>query len=163
MIRIVLALALAATLLLSAGQISFAQTPPAQIVKERQDEMGKNWSGYFRDISTTLKSASPDLALITTKAAGASDHLKKLEGLFPPGTGRDVVPATRTKPEAWTQRAEFDAAFKALIDATNALGDAAKKGDLVKVKAEWQDVSKACGGCHGGPVKAGGKFRFAEE
>jgi cytochrome c556 len=162
MIRIVLALALAATLLLSAGQISFAQTAPAQIVKERQDGMKQNWRGYYRDISNTLKTAGPDLALIATNAAGASEHLKKLEQLFPPGTGRDVVPKTRAKPEIWTKRAEFEAAFKTLIDATNALGDAAKKGDLVKVKAEWQVTAKACGGCHGGPEKSGGKFRFEE-
>jgi cytochrome c556 len=163
MIRIVSALALAATLLLSAGQISFAQTTPAQIVKERQDGMKKNWSGYYRDISRTMKTASPDLALIAIKAAGASEHLKELAKLFPPGTGRDVVPKTRAKPDVWTKRAEFEAAIKTLIDATNALGDAAKKGDVAKVKVEWQATAKACGGCHGGPEKSGGKFRFEED
>jgi cytochrome c556 len=163
MIRIVPALALVAALLLSAGHVSFAQTAPAQIVKERQDGMKQNWRGYYRDISDTLKTASPDLALIATKAAGASEHLKKLEQLFPPGTGRDVVPKTRAKPDVWTKRAEFEAAFKTLIDATNALGAAAKTGDLAKVKAEWQATAKACGGCHGGPEKAGGKFRFEED
>jgi cytochrome c556 len=163
MIRIVPALALAATLLLSAGQISFAQTSPAQIVKERQDAMEKNWTDYYKDISRTVKTASPDLALVAAKAAGASAHLKQIAQLFPPGTGRDVVPKTRAKPEVWTKRAEFEATLKTLIDATDALGDAAKKGDVVKVKAQWQAVAKACGGCHGGPKKAGGKFRFEEE
>jgi cytochrome c556 len=163
MIRIVPALALAAAILLPASQISLAQTSPAQIVKERQDGMKQNWRGYYRDISTTLKSASPDLALIATKAAAASEHLEKLEKLFPPGTGRDVVPKTRAKPDVWTKRAEFEAAFKTLIDATNALGDAAKKGDVAKVKVDWQATAKACGGCHGGPEKSGGKFRFEED
>ena len=163
MIRIVSALALGATLLLSVIPVSLAQTPPAQIVKERQDGMEHNWTEYFRDISGTLKSASPDLALVATKAAGASEHLKKLEQLFPPGTGHDVVPKTRAKPEVWSKRAEFDAAFKTLIDATNTLADAAKKGNLEKVKLEWQATAKACGGCHGGPKKSGGKFRFEEE
>ena len=163
MIRIVPALALAAALLMPASQISFAQTSPAQIVKERQDGMKKNWSGYYRDISRTLKTEKPDLALIATNAAGASQHLSELEKLFPPGTGRDAVPKTRAKPDVWTKRAEFEAAFKTLIDATNAMGDAAKKGDLEKVKVEWQATAKACGGCHGGPEKAGGKFRFEED
>ena len=163
MFRIVAAFALAATLLLSAGQGSFAQTTPAQIVKERQDGMEKNWTDYYRDISRTLKTDRPDLALIATKSAGAVEHIKKLATLFPPGTGRDVVPKSRAKPEVWTQRAEFEATLKTMIDSTSAMGDAAKKGDMVKVKAEWQVVTKACGGCHGGPTKSGGKFRFEEE
>jgi cytochrome c556 len=163
MIRIVPALALAATLLLSAGYVCFAQTAPAEIVKERQEGMEKNWTDYYRAIAQTLRSDKPDLALIATNAAGASEHLKKLEQLFPPGTGRDVVPKTRAKPEVWTKRAEFDGKFKALIDATNALADAAKAGNVEKVKTAWQDAAKACGGCHGGPKKAGGEFRFEEE
>ena len=43
MIRFVQALALAATLLLCAGHISFAQPAPAEIVKQRQDAMEKLW------------------------------------------------------------------------------------------------------------------------
>lgn len=163
MVRFVSAFALAATLLLSAGQISSAQTAPAQIVKERQDAMEKNWTEYFRDVARTVRTDSPDLTLITTKTAQAVEHLKKLAQLFPPGTGRDVVPSTRAKPEVWTQRADFEAAMKALMEANNALGEEAKKGDVAKVKADWTTFAKACGACHGGPKKAGGKFRFQEE
>jgi cytochrome c556 len=163
MIRIVSALTVAAILLLSAGQISVAQTSPAQIVKERQDAMEKNWTDYYRDIARTVRSDSPDLALVATKAAQASEHLKKVAQLFPPGTGRDVVPESRAKPEVWTQRANFEAALKALIDASDAIGDDAKKGDADKVKADWTNLAKACGACHGGPTKAGGKFRFEKE
>ncbi len=89
--------------------------------------------------------------------------MKKFKALFPPGTGRDVVPATRAKPEVWTDKADFDAALKALADASKTMSDDAKKGDLEKVKADWTATAKACGACHGGPEKAGGKFRFEEE
>jgi len=163
MTRIVPAFVLAASLALSAAQISFAQTAPAEIVKERQHAMEQNWTEYYRDIAQTLRSGSPDLTLVATKAAGAVDHLKKLAQLFPPGTGRDVVPTTRAKPEVWTQRADFEAAMTALADATKTLGDDAKKGDLEKVKADWTNTAKACGACHGGPKRAGGKFRFEEQ
>ena len=163
MVRFVSAFALAATLLLAGGRNSVAQTTPAQIVKERQDAMEKNWIEYFRDIARTVRTDSPDLALIATKSAQASEHLKKLAQLFPPGTGRDVVPSTRAKPEVWTQRADFEAAMKALIDASDTIAEDAKKGDVAKVKADWTNLAKACGGCHGGPKKAGGKFRFEEE
>lgn len=163
MVRFISALALTGTLLLSASQFSFAQTAPAQIVKERQDAMEKNWTGYFRDIALTVRTDTPDLTLIATKSAQAAEHLKKLALLFPPGTGRDVVPSTRAKPEIWTKRADFEAAMKALIDANDLLGEDAKKGDVTKVKADWTVLAKACGACHGGPKKTGGPFRFEEE
>ncbi|MGH6663440.1 MAG: c-type cytochrome [Pseudolabrys sp.] len=163
MIRIVATAAFAVILHLSAGQASFAQTAPAQIVKARQEAMEKNWTDYYRDIALTIRTGNPDLALVATRAAGAIEHLKKLAQLFPPGTGRDVVPTTRAKPEVWTQRADFEGALTALITATNALGEAAKSGDAEKVKAAWTNTAKACGACHGGPKKSGGKFRFEEE
>jgi len=163
MTRMIPALALAAAFVLAGGQMSFAQTAPAQIVKARQDGMEKNWTDYFKDIATTIRSGNPDLPLVATKAAGAIEHLKKLAQLFPPGTGRDVVPATRAKPEVWTQRADFEAALIALMDATKTIAEDAKGGDVEKVKADWTSLAKACGGCHGGPKKSGGKFRFEEE
>jgi cytochrome c556 len=163
MIRIVSALIVATILLIAAGQTSFAQTSPAQIVKERQDAMDKMWPGYYKDIATTVRSASPDLTLVATKATQAIEHVKETAKLFPPGTGRDVVPTTRAKPEIWTQRADFEAALTALIDATNTIGDDAKKGDVEKVKSDWTNLAKACGACHGGPKKSGGKFRLEEE
>jgi cytochrome c556 len=163
MIRTVPALALAATLLLAAGQVAFTQTSPAQIVKERQDAMEKNWTGFYKDMARTIRTDSPDLTLVATNAAKAREHLKKLAQLFPPGTGRDVVPATRAKPEVWTQRADFEAALKALMDANDTIGEDAKTGDVAKVKTDWTVLAKACGGCHGGPKKSGGKFRFEEE
>jgi cytochrome c556 len=163
MIRFVQALALAATLLLCAGHISFAQPAPAENVKQRRDAMEKLWPDYYRDVSRSLKTDKPDLALVAAKSAQAIEALNRLAALFPPGTGRDVVPATRAKPEVWTQRAAFEAGLKAMVDTTRALGDAAKSGDVEKVKAQWQAVTKACTGCHGGPDKSGGKFRFEKE
>jgi cytochrome c556 len=163
MIRVIATAALATLLHLSASQISHAQTAPAQIVKQRQDAMDQMWPGFYRDMALTIRSDKPDLTLVATKAPLASDHVKKTAQLFPPGTGRDVVPATRAKPEIWTQRADFEANLTALISATNALGEAAKSGDVEKVKAEWANAARACGACHGGPKKAGGKFRFEEE
>ncbi len=163
MFRIVAAATLAVTLLVSAGQISFAQTTRAQIVKERQDAMEKMWPDFYKAMALTIRSGNPDLALVATKAAQASEHLKKVVQLFPAGTGRNAVPKSRAKPEIWTERAEFEVTLTALIDATKAIGEAAKSGDVEKVKADWINLAKACGGCHGGPEKAGGKFRFEEE
>jgi NAD(P)-dependent dehydrogenase (short-subunit alcohol dehydrogenase family) len=144
------------------GPISLAQVAPAQILKERQDAMEKMWPGFYQDIARTVRSDNPDLTLVATKATEAGEHLKKVAQLFPPGTGHDAVPTSRAKPEIWTQRADFEATLAALAEATKTIGEDAKSGSVDKVKADWTNVAKACGGCHGGPKKAGGKFRFEE-
>ncbi|HYA06762.1 MAG TPA: cytochrome c, partial [Xanthobacteraceae bacterium] len=92
-------------IVVAGGSTSFAQTAPAQIVKQRQDAMKKMWPDFYRDIARTIRSGNPDLPLVATKAAQAGEHLKEVAQLFPPGSGRDVVPTTRAKPEIWTQRA----------------------------------------------------------
>ena len=101
MIRILATAALAALLHFSASQASFAQTAPAQ-VKERQEAMGKLWPDYYQGIARTVRTDSPDMALISATAPKAIAQLKKLVTLFPAGTGRDAVPATRAKLEIWT-------------------------------------------------------------
>lgn len=161
MIRIVSALALTGTVVLLSAGPSAAQTP-AQIAKERGEIMGGLWPDYYRDISQVARGTTSDLSVVVTKAAAATEALKKEATLFPPGTGRDVVPTTRAKPEIWTQRADFDKAMNDLIAATTAIGDAAKSGSVDAVKAQWPKVAEACGACHGGPKKSGGKFRFEE-
>jgi len=163
MTRIVPVFLSALALFVWAGQHASSQTAPAQIVKERHEAMESLWPDYYRPIAATVRTDKPDLALVATNAAKAGEVLKKLATLFPPGTGRDVVPATRAKPEIWSSRADFDAALTALADANKALADDAKAGNVEKVKADWTDLAKACGGCHGGPSKSGGKFRFEKE
>lgn len=163
MIRIVSALALAGTVAAFSGAISmsWAQTP-ADVAKARGEIMEHLWSNYYRDISQVARGNSTDLAGAATKASGAIDALKKFAMLFPPGSGRDAVPTTRAKPEIWTQRADFDKATQTLIAETETLGDAAKSGNADAVKTQWPKVAEACGACHGGPKKSGGKFRFEE-
>ena len=164
MTRTVSAFLLALALFVWAGQHASSQTAqPAQIVKERHEAMESLWRDHYRAIAATVRADKPDLTLVATNAAKANETLQKLATLFPPGTGRDVVPATRAKPEIWSNRAEFDAALTALADASKTLADDAKAGNVEKVKADWTELAKACGGCHGGPAKSGGKFRFEKE
>lgn len=162
MIRFVSAFTLVGALALCSGGISWSQSSPAQVVKERQDIMAKLWPDYYRDISRTLRGEKPDLSLVVAKSAQAIEPLKKAAQLFPAGSSHDAVPTSRAKPEIWTQRADFEAALLALITETNALNEAAKSDNVEAVKAQWLKVAEACGGCHGGPKKAGGKFRFEE-
>ena len=164
MIRIVSACALAGIVLLAAQDVSpRAQTVPAQgakeIAKQREDLMKRLWPDYYRDMSQATKGAGDPKAV---KATEAIAQLKKFATLFPPGSGREGAPDTRAKPEIWTKRAEFDAAIDELVTQTAAFGEAAKAGNADAMKASWAKVAEACGGCHGGPSKSGGKFRFEE-
>jgi cytochrome c556 len=48
------------------------------------------------------------------------------------------------------------------VKETAAFGEASQAGNLDAMKAAWTKVAQACGACHGGPAKSGGKFRFEE-
>lgn len=163
MIRLVSTCLMAGIIVLASQGGLQAQTPaPAEAFKARNDLMKSLWRGYYRDMSQAAKGEG-DLPAVAVKATEANAQLKKFGELFPAGSGREAVPETRAKPEIWTQRAEFDAAINDLIKETAALGDAAKAGNLDAVKAAWPKVAQACGACHGGPAKSGGKFRFEEQ
>ncbi len=163
MTRIMSALALGGSLLvLAGGTVAWTQSSPTPMVEQRQELMKSLFPSYYREMAQVVRGQSNDLAAVATKASQANDALKKLAVLFPAGTGREAVPKTRAKPEVWTQRAEFEAALTKLITETDAIGAAAKSGNLDAVKAQWLKVAEACGSCHGGPAKSGGKFRFEE-
>ncbi len=161
--RFISAVALAALLGTSENiTSSWAQTGPAQAVKERVQIMKSLWPEYYLDMSRAARGENTDFAAVSAKAAGASEALKKAGLLFTPGSGHDAVPESRAKPEIWSQKAEFDAALSALITETNAMGEAAKSGNVEAIKAQYAKIGKACAGCHGGPTKSGGKFRLEE-
>lgn len=163
MFKIVSVAALAAMLVTSSNvSSSWAQSAPATAVKERVQIMKSLWPDYYRPMSLAARGESNDFAGITSKAAQASEALKKAALLFVPGSARSAVPESRAKPEIWTEKAEFDAAFADLITETNAMGVAAKSGNVDTIKAQFAKIAKACGACHGGPTKSGGKFRFEE-
>ncbi len=65
---------------------------------------------------------------------------------FPPES--QGVKRTDLKPEAWSNRADFDAKLKDLIDRTAALAATAKAGDFEKSKAAFFDAANTCKACH---------------
>lgn len=141
---------------------SVAQSSVAEIVKTRQEDMKKMGSS-FKYVVPIVKGESDDLSVAVAPLTAVSEIAKQIPSLFPPGSGHDAVAESRAKPEVWTKRAEFEAAATQLADESGKLLAAAKANDLAGFKAQFKAYASACGGCHEGPSKDGGKFRYAKE
>ncbi len=58
------------------------------------------------------------------------------------------VAGTKAKPELWSNRADFDAKLKDLVDRSATLATVAKAGDAEQSKAAFLDTAQACKACH---------------
>ena len=58
------------------------------------------------------------------------------------------VAGSKAKPELWTNRADFDAKMKDLVDRSATLANVAAGGDEAKSKAAFFDAANACKACH---------------
>ena len=107
---------------------------------ERYEDLGKN----FKLIADNSKSASPDMAAVTTAAAKVKAYADEMGTWFPPGTAAEVG-KPGAKPVIWTDRAGFDAALAKLqVEATKL----AAVTDAAGLKAQFPATGGACKNCH---------------
>ena len=152
--------AIAAALLLGimGGKLA-AQSQAAELVKQRKKEMSE-LSRAFEPLLQVVRGQSDDFDAAIASAETMNVNAQKIIENFPAGTGRDAFPESRAKPEVWTQRAEFEAAAQKLFDESKKLVEAAKSRDLEKFQVQFRAYGEACGACHDGPKRSGGKFRY---
>ncbi|GIL03295.1 MAG: hypothetical protein BroJett030_31940 [Alphaproteobacteria bacterium] len=131
---------------------------PAAAVEKRQQLM-KEMSRSFGPIIAVLKGESDDLDAAGTAAMTMSESMREAMTLFIEGTTAGEVTGSRAKSEIWSNSEEFKAAGDELINASAELAEAAKFGDVDQFKVAFQPLAAACGGCHEGPSRDGGKFR----
>lgn len=160
--RRVLVLASVAFLLAGTSLVASADSNVDAIVKERQDLM-KKMGGTFKIIVPVVKEENTNIADAVPAAQTVNDLAKKIVTMFPPGSGRDATPETRAKPEVWSKRPEFEAAAEKLVEESAKLVEVAKTNDIEALRAQFKVYAAACGGCHEGPSKSGGKFRHEKE
>lgn len=139
-----------------------AQTSMAELVKQRKDLMERMAKAYG-PLIRILKRQSDDYGAAVASAEIMNRNAKQIVSYFPAGSGRDAVPDSRAKPEVWSKRVEFEAAAEKLIAESAKLIDATKSQDYETFQAQFKAYAAACGGCHDGPKKSGGKFRFESE
>ena len=81
-----------------------------------------------------------------TRASRVADLTPMLAESYAPET--QGVANSKLKPEAWQNRADFDAKMKDLVDTSAALAQVAKGGDPAKSKAAFFDMANSCKACH---------------
>jgi cytochrome c556 len=59
-----------------------------------------------------------------------------------------TVSGSKAKPGLWSNRADFDAKMKDLVDRSATLATVAKGGDEAKIKAAFFDTANTCKACH---------------
>ena len=110
---------------------------------ENMEDIGKATKAAGR----TLKSNSPDLAVIRASAATYSELAPHVPSWFPPGTGPDVG-KTYAKPAVWEKPEDFAQKTRDFQAAVRKFDSAAKGGDVAAVKAAFGDLGKTCKSCH---------------
>ncbi len=136
------AIAAALAVSLVGGMVAVAQAQ-ADIIKARQDNR-KALSSVGREISKIVK-ADGDLAELAVQANKMAELNKAFGGMFPPGSDTGD---TLAGPAIWTDRAGFDTANKASVDAALKLADMAKAGDRSVLADQLKVIGKGCGECH---------------
>jgi cytochrome c556 len=133
---------------------STAAAPAAPLSKEaalklmhdRHENMEKIGDAT-KAASRTLKSGTPDLAVIRSSAATIAGLAPEVPSWFPAGTGPDVG-KTEAKAEIWQKPDDFAAKTRAFQQAALAFDAAAKAGEMPAVQARFADLGKTCKGCH---------------
>jgi cytochrome c556 len=153
---------IAAGLVAVAASDLSAQMQGLELVKQRKKEMGQMGKA-FGPLVKIVKGENENYDDALASAEIMNANAKKIVANFPAGSGRDAVPESRAKPDIWTKRAEFDAAAAKLVAESEKLIDAAKLKDPQAFRVQFKAYGAACGACHDGPKKSGGKFRYKDE
>ncbi len=142
-----LALALAATTVLTEVGVAVAQSPAASI-EQRQAAMKLNGAS----LKTLVPMARGEQPWNQSAAIQALDTLQKngvaTPALFPRGSGSEAGVKTAALPAIWEKWTEFQAAAKGQADAADSLLRLARANDEAGFKAGFASIGRACGGCH---------------
>ena len=143
-----LAVALLSTTCLVAGAVQ-AQGAPSkgeQALKFRKSAY-QVMAWNFGPLGAMAQGKVPyDAAEFAKRAERVAQVAPMLSEGFPAET-RDL-PNSKLKPGMWTNRADFDAKMKDLVDRTATLATVAKSGDFARSKAAFFDAANTCKACH---------------
>jgi len=121
----------------------------ADPIMQRRDDMKANGAA-MKAINETLEKggAAADLA---PHAAKINQVAMEIGTLFPAGTDQPQGKEpgqTLAKPEIWQNPGDFAAKVKTFQDEAAMFQTAVAGGDMAVIKAEFEKLGGACGGCH---------------
>jgi cytochrome c556 len=100
-----------------------------------------------RPMAAMAQDKSPfNAAEFALRAGRVADLTPMLAEAYPPES--QGVANSKLKPEMWSNRADFDAKLKTLVDRSAALAQVASGGDPAKTRAAFFSMSDACKACH---------------
>lgn len=138
--------------LLTAGLIAVPVAVSAaapEIIKARQAQF-KSVGAAIKAVGDEVRKGEPSVAVIRTNATALHTRLTNATHPrnFPRGSGKQAGVTTEAGPAIWTKPAEFAAARKKALAATDALKKAAATGDIAKIRPAVAAVGAGCKGCH---------------
>ena len=116
------------------------------LMKQRSDNM-KAMGDAAGKVGKSFQSGSPDLNVIKQAAAQIASLAPKVVSWFPAGTGPDVG-KTRAKAEIWQKPEDFASKAHDFSQAVMDFNDAAKLGDMNRIKVTFGAMGKTCKACH---------------
>lgn len=132
--------AVAAAAMVLAGVAASAASGPAA---ERQAIM-KQTGLQMRDVSAFATGQKPwDAAKVKSLTGAIAANGKKLQGLYPPGSGAD--PKSEADPKIWTNKADFT---KRLAEMSTLATAAGKAPNAEAFKPAFLKMSGTCKSCH---------------
>lgn len=119
-------------------------TKPDDIIAARQ--AGMALTGGMADAMKAAVQSGADVKPFADGAEAMAKWGMQYTALYPDGTqtGHD----TKAKAEIWSDRAGFEKADAAFVQAAQKLAEAAKSGDKAAFAAAFTTTGQSCGGCH---------------
>jgi cytochrome c556 len=112
-------------------------------IQTRRDSM-KGMGGAMKAINTLIESNGAVMEA-AAPAQVIADTTHKLPDLFPADS---QVGDTKALPDIWANPDDFNAKIKEAEEQAAMLVTAVAGGDMAALKAQFEKVGAACGGCH---------------
>jgi len=144
--RLVLPLALAASIL---SGVVLAQGQPTQAEKTLKYRKSL-YQVIAWNVGPMGAMAQDKVPFNAAEFAMRAGRVAELTPMLAEAYGPDThgVANSKLKPEAWQNRADFDAKMKDLVDSSAKLAQVAQGADAAKSKAAFFDMANTCKACH---------------
>ncbi|WP_295531164.1 cytochrome c [Novosphingobium sp. Chol11] len=138
-----------AVLALTAATLADAAAPPSvtATIAARQANF-KKMGKAMKILSDQLKSSAPSQPAMYGAAQVIASNARRQGRMFPLGTGPGSGVETEALPAIWTDKADFDAKMRQLVNESTKLVAVTKAGNAAAIGAQLKATGGTCGACH---------------